>query len=108
LRIKTAAISAVFAFAAGKRRVGTLPPSDEGGGFCRRQKPEGETLHSFSLPQSAAQTAPSSEGALIRAGKYYEVKSMWRRAGALAQQRPEGKMSETINLSVCPAGSHLP
>ena len=62
-----------------------MPPSDEGrlspagrdvargdregggGGFCRRQKPEGETfcadVCSFSLPQSAALTAPSSEGA---------------------------------------------
>ena len=44
---------------------GTLPPSDEGGGFLRSKKTEGEKAKSISLPQSKAEllTAPSSEGA---------------------------------------------
>ena len=46
---------------------GTLPPSDEGGGFLRSKKTEGEKVISISLPQSKAEllTAPSSEGANI-------------------------------------------
>ena len=43
----------------------TWPPSDEGGGFLRSKKTEGEKAKSISLPQSKAEllTAPSSEGA---------------------------------------------
>ena len=43
----------------------TQPPSDEGGGFLRSKKTEGEKAKAISLPQSKAEllTAPSSEGA---------------------------------------------
>ncbi len=50
-----------------------FPPSDEGGGFLRSKKTEGETRghcrinrlrkNPVSLPQSPTVTAPSSEGA---------------------------------------------